>query len=457
MIITNSFSSLILKIINFFGLKSWIKKIINYQSIIKNPLQDEDKDFKFLNLNDNEHIFGNSDFASLCTGLFTSSLQNHGTIHQRIDEASLLWLMVKKSKGKILEIGRAAGGSTILILGASGLREVVSIDRDPRHLSIAKKIFEKEDVKKRLKLYNQTSRKPLDVDNYGFLFVDGDHSYEGVCFDIATFWNQLDNDNDSIAVFHDAQKNPISFVPEVKKALDELLAEKSAEVISSWGAQLAVKKIKNIDSSKWYKKIDEKFWEKNNSYLQNNLLNPDINNFSLKKTPKINYHNNVLGYENIDEDDWIKKNIILKKLNLTADSPVKFIKIDNGNMPSFSKRIRSISGNFTFEIFLRPKNLETFEVEINDDNDSSVFKITNKFKSNQPSVDFIFDKNLIEICDIKIDYLNAYYHFYYRFKLSRELISSVLKILLHKNSFSSNSGLYLNFLSLDQEKDSLIY
>ncbi|MDC3109009.1 class I SAM-dependent methyltransferase [Alphaproteobacteria bacterium] len=447
---SKSFINLALRIINFLGLKSLIKKTINHQSKILNPIQDEDKDNKFLKLFDNDQIFGNTDFASLCPGLFTSSLQNHGTIHQRIDEASLLWMMVKKSKGKILEIGRAAGGSTVLILGASGSREVVSIDRDPRHLSVANNFFEKEDVKKRLKLYNQTSRKPINVDNYGFLFIDGDHSYDGVCFDIATFWNQLQNNSNSIAVFHDAQKNPISFVPEVKKALDELIDEGSAEVITSWGAQLAVKKIKNIDTSKWYKKIDENFWKKNNSFLQNSLLNPDISNFSLKEIPKINYHNNILGYENIDEDNWSKENITVKKLNLTADSPTRYIKLDNTLVPSFSKLIQSLTSNFTFEIFMRPQNLETFDLVMNDENNSNIFKIKNRFRDNQPSADFMCDKNLIEICDIKIDYFNAYYHFYYRFKLSHDLINSNLKILFDKNTFSSNSGLYLNFLSLDQ-------
>ena len=50
----------------------------------------------------------------------------------------------KKSNGKILEIG--TGGSTILLLGASGIVEMVSIDRDS---TIANKVFNKLDVKKR--------------------------------------------------------------------------------------------------------------------------------------------------------------------------------------------------------------------------------------------------------------------------------------------------------------------
>ena len=75
--------------------------------------------------------FGNADFAELSCWLFASSLSNHRVIHQRIDEGSLLWRAVKMSGGPILEVGRAAGGSTLVLLGASGSRRLSASIANP--------------------------------------------------------------------------------------------------------------------------------------------------------------------------------------------------------------------------------------------------------------------------------------------------------------------------------------
>ena len=128
--------------------------------------------------------FGHADFAELSCWLFAASLNNHRVVHQRIDEASLLWRAVKMSGGPILEVGRAAGGSTLLLLGASENRPVVSIDRAPFHAFIAEEVFQRPDVAARLKLYVQTSREPIAENEFGMIFIDADHSYEGICHDI---------------------------------------------------------------------------------------------------------------------------------------------------------------------------------------------------------------------------------------------------------------------------------
>ena len=442
-------SKLFNRFATFIRIKSFTLRFFKLLAPKDNPIQDPDKDKKFLKLIDETQSFGEIDFSYLCLGLFSSSLQNHGFIHQRIDEASFLWSMVKRTKGKILEVGRAAGGSTTLILGASGTRKVVSIDRDPRHLSIAKHFFERKDIKDRLKLYNQSSRKPIKNDKYGFLFIDGDHSYEGVCYDIATFWNQLVID--SIIVFHDAQSNPISYVPQVKKAVDELIENKSAVIISSWGSQLAVKKLKNIEQKAWYKKIDENFWKKNNSTLQNGLANPDINSFQINDNQKINFHNNLIGYENFEEDAWIKNNLEISLLNFTADNSVRFVRPVNSNPSILSKNIKKLIGRFTIEICLRPKNIDKFDLILDDYSDSYIFKIDHVFKNNHPLVNFISNQKIIEVEDIKVEYLNAYYHFYYLFNLNEELSSKEIKLILGKNDQFKDSGIYLNNFSFDQE------
>lgn len=443
-----SFINFIKIIINYLGIKNIIFNLIKESN--NSPKQDEDLEVKFIKLIEDNNNFGFSDFASLSPGLFSSSLQNHGTIHQRIDEASLLWMMVKKSKGKILELGRAAGGSTILILGASGDREVVSIDRDPRHLSIAKNVFNKSQVSQRLKLYNQTSRKYIDEDNYGFLFIDGDHSYEGICYDIACFWNQLEcNSNyQGIAVFHDAQVNPISYVPAVVKAVNELIYEKAAIKIANWGSQLAVKKINNIDIVKWHQKIDEEFWSKKNSYLQNKILNPLIEKFSFSDLPKVNYEINLLGYENIDESDWKKVNLRVINTDLTADNPVKFISLNPHSKSTISKKLEKLFGKFVIEIYLRPKHLDAFNLTLSDQSGNEFLNLFNYFENNNPKV--IVEKSNIEIIDIKVDYLNAYYHFYYHLSSNYDLINLDLNLIF--NERLNDSGLYLNLISLYKEK-----
>lgn len=447
----NSKKFLLKKILKLLSLEAWFFNLLN--KYYPKPKQDEDFEKKILKIIESNKNFGESDFASICPFLFTPSLQNHGTIHQRIDEASLLWMMVKNTEGKILEIGRAAGGSTILILAASGNRDVVSIDRDPRHLSIANYVFDKLDIKKRLKLYNQSSRKFIDNDKYGFLFVDGDHSYDGICFDIATFWNQLEinPDHQSIAVFHDAQKNPISYVPSVERALKELIEEKAAEKITSWGAQLAIKKIKNIDCNKWYKKIDNLFWIKNNSYLQNNEINPDIKSFSISEERKINYSNNLLGYENLEERTWIKENLTIERVDLSADNPLRFIRKNNTNkLSSLSKSIENLKGKFTINIFLRPKKINSFTLSLEDEKNSNILNILNNFKENHPSIDYIFDEKFIKIIDIKVDYFNAYYHYYYHFELTEIKKNLKIKIILDEKQKNKESGIFLNLLDLDQ-------
>ncbi|MCU1295535.1 MAG: hypothetical protein JWP08_4385 [Bryobacterales bacterium] len=112
-------------------------------------------------------------------------------VHQRIDEGSLLWRAVKMSEGPVLEVGRAAGGSTIVLLGASGARPVVNIDRALFHAFIAEDVFQRPDVASRLKLDVQTSGEPIAEVGFGMGFIDADHSYEGICPDIGMFWNKL--------------------------------------------------------------------------------------------------------------------------------------------------------------------------------------------------------------------------------------------------------------------------
>jgi len=443
-------------IIKLFGLTKLALSIIEFLKPYTNPpiKKDEDMNEKSLKLLNGIKHFGTADFASICPWIFTSSVQNHHIVHERIDEASLLWMMSKKSIGNILEIGRAAGGSTIVILGSSKEREITSIDRDPRSLTIAKKVFEREDVKKRLKLYNQSSRKDILNNKYGFMFVDGDHSYDGICHDIAKFWNSLEDheDENAIAVFHDAQENPHAFVPTVKKAVDELMEEKAAEKITSWGAQLAVKKINNIDQKKWHEKIDKLFWKKYNSYFDNNNFNPQKKSFSLYYKEKVNYFNNILGYSNLDENEWLKDNMIVEKVEVTADNPIRFLKkTKQDSVSKIYRLLNNINSKFTFEIFLRPRELDNFQIFFKDKNDQDLLEIDIFLENRNIDIKPKSFKERLKILDVKIDYLNAFYHCYFYLDPLDNFENIKLGLSLKKNSESETSGFFINCISLDTE------
>ena len=447
------------KILKLFGLSKIASHLLDYIKPYTNPSikKDEDMDEKSFELISEIKDFGTVDFAAICPWIFTSSVQNHHIVHERIDEASLLWMMTKKSKGNILEIGRAAGGSTLIILGSSKEREVVSIDRDPRSLTIAKKIFEREDVKKRLTLYDQSSRKDIQKKKYGFMFVDGDHSYDGICHDIAKYWNSLEEQNgtSAIAVFHDAQENPHAFVPTVKKALDELMEEKAAEKITAWGAQLAVRKIKNIDEKKWHEKIDKSFWEKYNSLFDNKNVNPLKKSFSLNEKEKINYFNNILGYNNLDEKEWLRDNITVEKIELTADNPIRFLKKSSqGFVSKIYREIGCIESKFTFEIFLRPKELENFQIFFKDkDKDNEdLLEIDIYLQNDNIEIKTNLYQGKLKILGAKIDYLNAFYHCYFHLEPQDKFENFKAGLSFNKNHKSYQSGLFFNCVSLGTEK-----
>jgi Methyltransferase domain len=303
--------------------------------------------------------FGQVDFADLACWIFASSLSNHRVIHQRIDETTVLWRSVKRTAGPILEVGRAAGGSTIAILGASGDRTVVSIDRAPTQPEMTKAVFSRPDVQSRLKLYNQSSREEIAEQEFGMMFIDGDHSYEGVCHDIATFWNCLKSIDGKapIAVFHDAADNPIGYVPAVKRACDELIGEgRTARVVESWGSMLAVEKLGDLDQDRWYAKEDRGFWKR---YAGPGY--PVLSPRTIRSAPKSTVTArakglvNLLGEENLDDPSWIKVGADLDIVFLEADNPVRFVReTPTVGEHKVEKTVTLGLSSFAVTVFLRP-------------------------------------------------------------------------------------------------------
>ena len=152
---------------------------------------------------------GDVDHFEDLTWLFTCDSRNRGIIRQGFDEASLLWKAVKATSGNILEIGRNRAGSTVLIAAASQGRKLYSIDLKSNFNPTCGEYLTNLQNKDRVHLLVADSRNPLADKRYGFLFIDGDHSLEGVLADVIAHWNALvDIDGKAgLATFHDARPN----------------------------------------------------------------------------------------------------------------------------------------------------------------------------------------------------------------------------------------------------------
>ena len=360
--------------------------------------------------------FGQSDFADLACWLFASSLANHRVLHQRIDEGTALWRAVKASGGPILEVGRAAGGSTVTILGASGDRPVVSIDRAPVHAEMAAHVFSRPDVRRRLTLYTQSSRETIAEDTFGMIFIDADHTYEGICHDIASFWNSLKSFDEKppIAVFHDAADNPIAFVKPVKRACDELVAERGvAKIIGSWGSMLALEKSGDIDTDRWYAKEDRDFWRRfaNSSYP---VLAPTRGRGRLRSegTPHVIVKHgvaNILGEENINDPAWMKTGVEVETIYSEADNPTRFIReLPVAGSHGIEKSLMRELSRFRLTAFVRPVRSKTVRFSIFDAAHVSLaevdFELTNSSRIMDPQM-----QANVEILDAGFLYGNGFF------------------------------------------------
>src|SRR5262249_40070783 len=135
----------------------------------------------------------------------------------------------------------------------------VSIDLAPAHSERCQMIFDAISATdpNRLQLVVGDSRVPLPNRHFGCLFVDGDHSYEGVKADTLAHWNALRSHDGRtpIAIFHDAvpsdglaYANEISHKPGVVQFCKELVDGGCAQVITSAGTMLWLEKISDISA-----------------------------------------------------------------------------------------------------------------------------------------------------------------------------------------------------------------
>ena len=187
--------------------------------------------------------------------LFTSDNRNRGILRMNFDESAAVWQTVQATTGVILEVGRRHGGSTCLILAASRTRKVISIDIAPEHLPASEVFFARPENRCRLHLIVGDSRIGLAGQSYGFIFFDGDHSYEGLRGDVLAHWNDLVSSNGfpALAAFHDAVPNPglahegrENFCEGVQKVCEALVSSGCAEVLGSAGSVLVLGKLTTV-------------------------------------------------------------------------------------------------------------------------------------------------------------------------------------------------------------------
>jgi predicted O-methyltransferase YrrM len=136
--------------------------------------------------------------------LFHCSNRDRGVVRMNFDEAALLWKAVTWTQGTILEIGRCQGGSTVLLMAAAHGRRVVSVDWAPIHHPVCQAIFDAA-APGLLDLRVADSRAAIP-ETFGLLFIDGDHTYEGVAADTKTHWPALAMGG--LAAYHDAVPGP---------------------------------------------------------------------------------------------------------------------------------------------------------------------------------------------------------------------------------------------------------
>lgn len=418
---------------------------------------DEDWDDKVINLIKDQRDFGSTDFADLASWIFASSLSNHRVVHQRVDEGATLWRAVKNSDGPILEVGRAAGGSTLILLGASGKRSVVSIDRAPFHAWCSDVVFKRSDVAERLKLYVQTSREDIDEDEFGLLFIDADHSYEGICHDIASFWNKLRpiGGKMALAVFHDGAQNPIAFVEPVKRACDELLeTQLIARKVESWGSMIVLEKLGDINTEEWFKKQHYEFWSQF-SDEEHSVFDPDIlsSNESDAKNDEIMFSENLLGNEHFEDGHWCLENMTTIDLPLNADSPVRLLKeTSDFSEHGISRVIQLKKGLCKFTFFVRPLAITHIGFQMKVEGNNVAYSKLN-LRQNQV-LDISKDTEFFSIFDVASDFRCGYFRITVIFDVFCDLEKVKIGIngLSEELSFiyegNSKKGFFVNLMTL---------
>lgn len=136
-------------------------------------------------------------------------------------ERQLLYALIRGLKpAHVLEIGTGYGGSAAIIasaLKANGQGFLVSMDNDPR--PEARKVFEEHAdyamlLERKSPEFIAWAAYPR-LQNFDFVFIDGDHSHEGVIADVHGVLPHLTRN--AYLLFHD-----VNYMP-VRKAIEKVV------------------------------------------------------------------------------------------------------------------------------------------------------------------------------------------------------------------------------------------
>jgi predicted O-methyltransferase YrrM len=235
--------------------KEWVIRKLEYypELCVEAMSRNNCKDFTFESVaNWPNQINGFEDLQFL----FACSQLNMGIAALALDEAAYLYKLANHVKnGRIVEIGRFKGGGTFLLANAMG--EGTKLDSIDLHVKLTGEFSGPSlDAKlcSALKRYSLDHRVNILVGNsseiergiipVNMIFIDGDHSYEGVKKDFL-HWQQMVSQGGDV-VFHDAaNQRPFSTYHE---EVDQFLREMEKD----FGGQF--NRIRNVGSIVHYRK-----------------------------------------------------------------------------------------------------------------------------------------------------------------------------------------------------------